>query len=362
MNLEQRISSFSRLGEMIRAFLKDPAVSQPRPSYLPGWRPALQNAMEVSERENAWFTRESILLALSYWGRMLDQPYLESWLAKYSPAIREKSDPKRVGVIMAGNIPLVGFHDLLSVLLSGHRLVARLSTQDCRMIPKIVHLLVTLDSGWTETIELTTEEIEKPDAIIATGSNNTSRYFTYYFSRYPHIIRKNRTGVAILDGNETTEDLHGLASDIFSYFGLGCRNVSKLYLPEGYDLKPLHKAFLSYQELFHHPKYRNNLDYYKSIYLVNRTRFLDGIFYLMVEAEPLTTPVSVLHYEYYKDLARVEEVVKEQKEQIQCVVARNTLLKSDPSVGVVEPGKSQNPDLSDYADGVDTMEFLLEKI
>jgi len=344
MNLEQRISSFAQLGEILRSGT------------------SLQKTMVEAEMENAWFTRTNILKALNYWGEVLNQPTLEQWLERYNPALGNNTVSKRVGVIMAGNIPMVGFHDLLSVLLSGHILTARLSSQDAVLIHALVKILENLSPEWTKRIELTSGEIENPEAIIATGSNNTSRYFNYYFAKYPHIIRKNRTAVAVLDGEETFNDLKGLATDIFSYFGLGCRNVSKLYLPEGYDLKPLHEAFLQYQELFHHPKYRNNLDYYKSIYLVNRTRFLDGVFYLLIEAEPLTTPVAVLHYEYYKDLNRVSSALASQKEEIQCVVTRNNLLKADHPCGVVEPGETQQPSLSDYADSVDTMKFLLEKI
>ncbi len=353
MNLEQRISSFSRLGEILRSFTGERSNTSVEHQLSSGIEAIMQTAMEKAERENTWFTRDNILLAFNYWGNMLDQPILENWLVKYTPKTREKADPKRVGVIMAGNIPMVGFHDMLSVLLSGNHLIAKLSSQDASLIPALIQVLKRLEPSWANRIEITTGEINKPEAIIATGSNNTSRYFNYYFGKYPHIIRKNRTGVAILDGEESTTELQGFASDIFSYFGLGCRNVSKLYLPEGYDIKPLHEAFLQYQDLFHHPKYRNNLDYYKSIYMVNRTRFLDGIFYLLVEAEPLTTPVSILHFEYYRDLSLVEATLDQQREQIQCVVSRKSLVK---------PGETQNPALSDYADGVDTMEFLMEKI
>ncbi|NQV02567.1 MAG: acyl-CoA reductase [Bacteroidia bacterium] len=357
MNLEQRISSFSSLGKMLRSFTglpKDVTDAWQVRHEIPGH---IQVAMEKTERENPWFTRINILRALRYWGAVLDKPILEKWLKSYHPKINDERNPRRVGVIMAGNIPMVGFHDLLCVLLSGNHLLARLSSQDTWLIPAIVQYLVELEPAWSNQIEFTTEGIEKPEAIIATGSNNTSRYFSYYFGKYPHIIRKNRSGVAILDGNETAAELEGIASDIFSYFGLGCRSVSKLYLPEGYDLKPLHEAFLQYKDLFHHSKYRNNLDYYKSICLVNRTRFLDGVFYLLIEDEPLATPVSVLHYEYYRDFSLIQTRLDRDQEQIQCIVARKDLLP-----GVVEPGETQQPALSDYADGVDTLIFLLEKI
>ncbi|MFH1296034.1 MAG: acyl-CoA reductase [Bacteroidota bacterium] len=357
MNLEQRISSFSTLGKMLRSF------TGCVPGEIADWqgphdiRTILLSAMEEAEKENSWFTRDQIFQTLKYWGGVLDQPALKRWVEDYYPKISKERTPRRVGVIMAGNIPMVGFHDLLCVLLSGNQLIARLSSQDARLIPAMVQCLVILEPAWSDRIELVTVEIEKPEAVIATGSNNTSRYFSYYFGKYPHIIRKNRTGVAILDGNETAAELGGIASDIFTYFGLGCRSVSKLYLPEGYDLQPFHEALSRYQDFFHHSKYRNNLDYYKSIYLVNRTPFIDGGFYLLLEQEPLTTPVSVLHYEYYRDLSRIQAKLDQQQKQIQCVVAHADLL-----TGVIEPGKTQEPMLSDYADGIDTIAFLLEKI
>ena len=357
MNLEQRISSFSSLGRMLRLFTGHVPGEITSHQDPPDFRTILLSTMEEAEKENPWFSRDHIFLALRYWGGVLDRPVLERWVEDYYPKIQEKRTPRRVGVIMAGNIPMVGFHDLLCVLLSGNHLIARLSSQDARLIPAMIKCLVNLEPAWSDRIELTTGEIVKPEAVIATGSNNTSRYFNYYFRKYPHIIRKNRTGVAILDGNETASDLEGFASDIFTYFGLGCRNISKLYLPEGYDLKPFHEALSQYQNFFHHSKYRNNLDYYKSIYMVNRTRFIDGGFYLLLEKEPLATPVSVLHYEYYRDLSRVKAKLDQQQEQIQCMVARIDLLP-----GVIRPGETQQPALSDYADGMDTLAFLLEKI
>lgn len=362
MHLVQRISSFSGLGEIICSFTEGhtrfTVPDQPESDVTA----YLNKAMEEAEQENAWFTGDQLLRALTYWGKILDKQILEDWLERYEPKISGTRRPKRVGVVMAGNIPMVGFHDLLSVLITGNHLIARLSSQDSKLIPAVIQLLVKVEPAWAEQIELTTGEIKKPDAIIATGSNNTSRYFSYYFGKVPHIIRKNRSGVAVLDGTETIEELEGIASDIFSFFGLGCRNVSKLYLPEGYEPKPLYESFLKYQNLFHHPKYRNNLDYYKSLYLVNRTRFLDGIFYLLIEAEQITTPVSVLHFEYYSDLSLVDAALARQEDQIQCIVSGNPHLKKKFSKKVIDPGETQNPSLSDYADGVDTIGFLLEKI
>jgi len=357
MDLEQRISSFSTLGEVLRSFTELQDTKGLNPTEKNNIPSGFLEAMEEAETENPWFTRDNILQAFHYWGRMLDRPKLERWLENYRTELLEERKPMRVGVIMAGNIPLVGFHDLLCVLFSGNHLIAKLSSQDARLIPILVKSLEDIDSDWHDRIKLTTGEIEKPEAVIATGSNNASRYFSYYFGKYPNIIRKNRTGVAILDGNETPGDLQGIAADIFSYFGLGCRNISKLYLPEGYDLKLFHEALLHYKEIFHHPKYRNNLDYYKSIYLVNKSPFLDGVFYLLREEEVLSSPVSVIHYEHYDNLSLLQSKLNEQREQIQCVVTRKELLP-----GAVLPGETQQPALYDYADDVDTMAFLIEKI
>ena len=357
MTLDQKISSFTALGEIIRAYATN---SEPKSLESAKWercRQLIEKAMKEAEIENPWFTQDHILQSLRYWGENLTKERLNNWLEPYREQILITSNEKRVGVVMAGNIPMVGFHDLLSVLMSGHLLVARLSSQDSILIPALMECLILLEPVWNDKMELAHGEIGLVDAIIATGSNNTSRYFERYFGKYPNIIRKNRSGVAVLTGKESQKELEGLASDLCSYFGLGCRSVSKLYLPQSYDFNPLYQALLTYQEFFNHSKYRNNLDYYKSLYMANRTQFLDGGFYLLVEHEQLATPASIIHYEYYSDISSVIHSLAEHHDQIQCVVSSSSEINA-----AISPGSAQDPALNDYADGANTLQFLLEKI
>lgn len=349
MYLDERIYSFAALGDRIRTFTGN------RDGHVDSSR--LTIAVDRAEKENPWFTRDFIMHAFGYWGSVLRKETLMDWLRPYCPASGKPDIPLRVGIIMAGNIPMVGFHDLLCTLITGNIAIARLSSKDASLIPGLIGILSELNPGWNDLVELTSSEIERPDIIIATGSNNTSRYFHHYFGKYPHIIRKSRTGIAVLDGMESENELLGLASDIFNYFGLGCRNVSKLFLPASYDFRNLHEAMASWCSISKHNGYRNNLDYYKAIFLVNRTPFLDGGFYLMAENELSLTPVSVIYYEYYKDFSDLRNKMDTQSDQIQCTVARAGLIP-----GAITPGKSQYPGLGDYADGVDTLAFLLEKI
>ena len=357
MTLEQRISSFASLGQVLRTYTNSCDPKSLDPTIWEMSRNLIEKAIREAEIENPWFTCGHILQMLYSWGVNLTEERLVDWLDPYREGILNYGDGKRIGVVMAGNIPMVGFHDLLSVLMTNHTLVARISSQDSILIPALMNCLMLLESDWKDKIHLVTGEIRNIDAVIATGSGNTSRYFERYFGKHPNIIRKNRSGVAVLTGRESQEDLENLANDLFIYFGLGCRSVSKLYIPKDYDFTPLHKALLTYQEFFDHVKYRNNLDYYKSLYLVNRTPFLDGGFYLLIEHEQLAAPVSVIHYEYYKDISSVTRSLTQHQDLIQCIVSL------DPGVeGAISTGGTQNPALSDYADGIDTLRFLLEKI
>jgi len=357
MTLAQRISSFASLGKVLHAYVNSFDLKSLEPSTWETCRSVIGKAVNEAEIENPWFTCDHILYSLRYWGDNLTEERLAGWLEPCRERILTCGNGKRVGVIMAGNIPMVGLHDLITVLMSGHTLVARLSSQDSILIPALMHCLILLEPAWKEKMHLATGEIGNIDAVIATGSDNTSRYFERYFGKYPNIIRKNRSGVAILTGEESREELEGLTKDLFIYFGLGCRSVSKLFIPRDYDFTPLHRALFVYQEFFNHPKYRNNLDYYKSLYIVNRTPFLDGGFYLLIEHEQVAAPVSVIHYEYYPDISHVIRSLAQHHDQIQCVISL------DPGIeGAISPGNAQNPALSDYADGVDTLRFLLEKI
>jgi hypothetical protein len=301
---------------------------------------------------NAWFTPQSVGEAVAAIGKMLNKADLEKWLSRYR--VNENEEPKKIGLILAGNIPLVGFHDILSVLASGHHALIKLSSQDTRLTRYILKLLTEIEPTLADRFTIV-ERLENFDAVIATGSNNTSRYFEYYFGKVPHIIRKNRNSVAVLSGNETAEQLYRLGHDIFDYFGLGCRNVSKLLVPNGYDFTKFFESIESHHPIIHHYKYHNNYDYNKAIYLVNKEKHLDNGFLLLKEDEKLASPLAVLYFETYSDVNSVEQKLGAQQENIQCVVS---VLPLKVNNQLVDFGESQSPKLWDYADGVDTMEFL----
>jgi len=301
---------------------------------------------------NAWFTPESVLKAVTAIGKMLNAEDLATWLSHYN--LDRNQPDKRVGLILAGNIPLVGFHDVLCVLITGNYALIKTSSQDNRLIKYILQILVDIDGSFKDQFSLV-ERLENFNAVIATGSNNTSRYFEYYFGKVPNIIRKNRSSVAVLTGSETTEQLFELGHDIFDYYGLGCRNVSKLLAPKGYDFTFFFESIEAYQPIINHHKYNNNYDYNKSIYLVNRDEHFDNGFLLLKEDERLVSPLAVLFYGYYDDIASVQGQLEQESDKIQCIVSAMPLKVKNQ---VVDFGQSQQPALWDYADGVDTMEFL----
>ncbi|WP_374459224.1 acyl-CoA reductase [Chryseobacterium taeanense] len=300
-----------------------------------------------SEIENPWFTAENQKFALRQWADLLTEQNINNWLKEYS--ISKTS--KRVGLILAGNIPLVGFHDVISVILSNHIPVIKLSSKDRYMIPFLL-------KKWNEFSEGNVkfefvEKLENFDAVIATGSNNTARYLEYYFKNHLHIIRKNRTSIAVLKGDETEEELKLLAEDIFRYFGLGCRNVTRLFIPQDYVIDRLFESFLDFQDIINHNKYANNYDYNRAVYLLNQEKFWDNNFVMLKEDEKLFSPLSVINFSRYSSLDEVKNFIAENEENIQCIVAKKEL--GLDSVGL---GETQNPGLNTYADNVDTMKFL----
>jgi hypothetical protein len=268
--------------------------------------------------------------------------------------LESEKHQRNIAVIMAGNIPVVGFHDFLTVLMAGHRLKAKMSAEDNKLIPVIADLLIAIEPAFKNMIAFEEGKLSDFDAVIATGSGNTSRYFEYYFGKYPHIIRKNRNGLAVLDGSETPEELAKLADDCFLYFGLGCRNVSKLFVPDGYDFSNMLDVFGKRTAISNNSKYFNNYEYNKAIYLINNTPHLDASNLLMVEDEAFASPVSVLYFSFYEDVQELNKVLKMRADEIQCVVSGIDQLDE-----AIPPGRSQYPQLWDYADGADTMEFLL---
>lgn len=309
----------------------------------------LQGLIDTAHRHNAWFTPEFTMQAVRSMGDMLNEADLLTWAAQWDGEAGRT--PKKVGLILAGNIPLVGLHDVLCVLAAGHTALIKPSSQDQKLIPVLLRKLTEAEPGLADSIQFC-ERLEGFDAVIATGSNNSSRYFEYYFSGVPHIIRRNRNSVAVLTGKETPEQLHALGRDIFEYFGLGCRNVSKIYVPEGYDFPRLFEAIEEFSSLASHHKYFNNYEYNKSILLVNGDRHLDNGFLLVKKDRGLASALAVLHYEEYGDLAAVQEHLEQEAGAIQCVVSEA------PGIAGLPFGAAQHPRLWDYADGVNTMDFL----
>ena len=333
MTIESRIQALVQLGSLLNkhAELRGEMDSE------------LELAINRASVYNGWFTPKNIRKALASIAEMLSEDQLKAWSSAY-----KLKGNKRVAIIMAGNIPLVGFHDLLSVLISGHKALVKMSSDDNQLLPVVVKALKTIEPSFADKIHFTKDKMENFDAIIATGSDNSARYFEHYFGKYPNIIRKSRSSVAILDGTESEKELKGLANDVFQYFGLGCRSISKVFLPKHYDLNLLFNAFYAHKEVIDNKKYGNNYDYNKAVYMMGQHDITENGFLIMKQETALKSPVSVLHYELYDDLDLIHRLVADYQEKIQCVTGK----------GFIPFGKAQCPALDDYADGVDTMAFL----
>lgn len=333
MELHNRIETLVRLGQ-----------------YISENPESLQNAVHLASIKNHWFTKENSYRALhAVAGQMLHPDRLNSWISSYN--IKD-IQPKNVGIIAAGNIPLVSFHDILCVLISGHRLLLKTSERDQVLILHLLQKLQEFDADWSNYISVDQRWSEQ-DAVIATGSSNSGRYFEYYFGKNPHIIRKNRHSVAVLTGNESLEELYQLGKDVFEYFGLGCRNVSLIWLPEEYRFDNLIQAWQPFSELMQFHSYKNNLDYQRTIYLMNGTPIVDCDFVNMVNATSISSPISCINLAYYNDFSEITTWLNAQDEHIQCVVNFPGFSRN------VSFGAAQEPELHEYADGVDTMKFLI---
>jgi len=346
MNLEERIHGFVKLGEFLSGLFEE------NPAYLLEELDILKDKIKESGIRNNWFTEETVLSSLKSISQQLTIENFDAWLTPYN--LENNTQNKKVLLVMAGNIPLVGFHDFLSVIISGNKAVVKLSSNDSVLLPYLWEVLCKINpelSGKLEYIEDLKER--KFDAVIATGSDNSSQYFEYYFKNIRRIIRKNRRSVAILNGKESQQELKGLAEDIFLYFGLGCRNVSKVFLPKGYNLDKLFDVFFPFQDIVNHKKYGNNYDYNKAIFLMGGHNLTENGFLLMKEDNSLQSPVSMLFYEFYEDLDKVKDYIDENADLLQCVVCKEDIVKKNTHFG-----KTQKPQLWDYADNVDTIEFL----
>jgi len=302
--------------------------------------------------ENPWFTEPNLKSAVLGIIAMLEPMALNRWAEQYS----EPKEPKTVGLVMAGNLPFVGFHDVLCVLISGHNLMARFSSTDSVLAKEFFSMLKEINPAMHSTIQIV-EQLKGMDAVIATGSDNTSRYFDYYFSKYPHVIRKNRNSCAVITGLETDEEVAQLGQDIFQYYGLGCRSVSKLLIPKGYDITRLFPHWEIYKAVIHHHRYANNYEYQKSLLLINSITHLDTGFLLIKEEPTLASAISVLHYEFYEDEENLHQILNRDLEKTQCIAVSKPA--DYPSQYRAVPfGTTQSPTLWDYADGVDVMDFL----
>lgn len=347
MKKEAIITAFSQLGKVFASLgnqedWKDFSLGLTEEEYV-----RIQTVINRQFHLNGWFTKDSVCNSLAAWATLLTPEKLTAWTDKYAFSQHSKT----VGIIMAGNLPLVGFHDFLCVLLSGHRAVAKMSSDDKTLLPAIVDILLKFDPELSDCITLTDGKIGEIDAIIATGSNNSMRYFESYFGKYPHIFRKNRTSLAVLDGTETEAQLEALGKDIFTYFGLGCRNVSQLLVPQDFELNRFFGAIIPYADVVNHHKYANNYDYNKAIHLMNQEQILDNGFVLLKESDELFSPLAMVFYHRYANAAEVEAFVEKQEGNIQAIVGN----------GYIPFGQAQSPGLDDYADGVNTM-LWLEKL
>lgn len=309
---------------------------------------ALQKQVQLAIFNNSWFTKKSIEETFLSWGTALSEDNITQWLKPYS--FSESLKSKTIALILAGNIPMVGFHDLICVWLSGHNALVKCASKDLFLLPYMTSFL-EVEAGYKKFI-FTDKKLENFDAVIATGSNNAGRYFDHYFSSFPNIIRKNRNGIAVLDGTELEEELKGLGKDILQYFGLGCRNVTKLYLPKGYDLNLIFGGLFNLSEVINHAKYGNNYDYNKAVWLMSEFDFLENGFFMLKEDSSFSAPISCAYYSYYENIEKVNQEIKKQKDYIQCIISKLEI------EGAIPLGYAQQPHLWNYADGVDTLHFL----
>ena len=351
MQLNKRIQAFVTLGNFMGQFSNENHIKKDNIPFNDRFFEGMVDAIQLSKSYNGWFTENNIQFAFKSWEDALNEENLLKWTAAYD---LEKTPNHNIAMVLAGNIPLVGFHDLLSVLISGNRVIAKLSSNDKLMLPYLTKYLIVIEPEFEGKIVFTEEKLENFDAVIATGSNNTARYFEYYFGKYPNIIRKNRNSVTVLSGKETSEELKNLSNDIFRYFGLGCRNVSKIFIPKNYNFDTFFNAMFTWKEVINDNKYINNYDYNKAVYLMSNINLLDNEFLLLKEDVNLSSPISVTFYEYYDNLEAVRKQLITEKDDIQCIVS-NLGIENE-----IKFGETQKPKLWDYADQIDTIDFLIK--
>lgn len=349
-SIQNRVHTFSELGKFLGQFSRAGILKNNDVLNNDLFFDGFQHQMKLAQENNTWFTKENILFSLESWSKALTKENLSKWISGENlPSINTE---KKVAIIMAGNIPLVGFHDFLSVLISGHSVLVKQSSNDKHLLPFLAKFLEYADTSFKGKISFTEEKLEGYDAVIATGSNNTARYFEYYFKDKPNIIRKNRNSVAVIQGNESVNDFENLSEDVFRYFGLGCRSVSKLFVPRNFDFDLFFKGMYKQNEIIHNQKYANNYDYNKAVYLMSEFDILENGFLMIKEDTSYASPIASVFYEYYDNPVDLKIKLHEDVDNIQCIVAKNFIENE------VKFGQTQQPELWDYADGINTLAFL----
>jgi hypothetical protein len=343
-------NNFVELGKFLSQFSLENNQQNEQVKYNDLFFNSFVDLIALSQSHNNWFTPENIHFSISSWSDALTENNLNQWLSAYNFIEKE---PKNVGLILAGNIPLVGFHDFLSVLISGNNVLVKTSSKDDYLIKFLAKYLISLDNRFNEKITFVEDKLENYDAVIATGSNNTARYFEYYFKDKPSIIRKSRNSIAVLTGNETPKEMTLLSEDVFRYFGLGCRNVSKIFVPKNYNFDAFFNGMYAQKDVIYYEKYANNYDYNKAVFLMSNFQLLDNEFLTIKEDISHASPISSVFYEFYEDINEIKIRLQQDAEMIQCVVSNGSIENS------IYFGNTQKPNLWDYADNVDTMQFLI---
>ncbi|WPR70928.1 acyl-CoA reductase [Flavobacterium sp. NG2] len=350
MTLETKKNVFIALGKFLSQFSESENTRKEGVLANDLFFDPFVDLIHLSQSHNGWYTPEQVYFSIASWANALTKENLNTWLKPYD---FKDITSKKVALILAGNIPLVGFHDFLSVLITGNQALIKTSSNDQHLLPFLAKYIIHIEPELADKITFVDGKLENFDAVIATGSNNTARYFDYYFKDKPSIIRKSRNSVAVLNGQESKEDLIALGEDIFRYFGLGCRNVSKLFVPKGYSFDAFFEAIYEYQDVIQYEKYANNYDYNKAVFLMSNFKLLDNGFLTIKEDSSHASPISSVFYEYYEDLETLQQKLVSEAENLQCIVSNNLIKKSIPF------GQTQRPNLWDYADNIDTISFLL---
>lgn len=348
--IDLRIQAFVKLGQFLRDYVRYSTPMETAKSAYEKYFESMDHALARAEAQNGWYTKEQVRFALEQWGELLRESGLYAWIGRYD---LKENRSRTVAIVSAGNIPLVGFHDFLCVLITGNKVLVKNASNDSVLLPFLADWLINIEPTLNDQIEFAKGFLGSYDAVIATGSNNTARYFEYYFGKKPHIIRKNRNSVAVLQGTESREQLKGLAEDVFRYFGLGCRSVSKIFVPPKYNFDLLFNAFYQHRGVLEHVKYANNYEYNKAVFLMSEFDFLDNGFFMLKEDHAYASPIASLFFEYYDQREAIRLKLKKDTDLIQCVVAEGLAENEVPF------GLTQQPRLNDYADGVDTVDFLL---